>query len=337
MAAVDETFDLLFNLTSEGIIIADAHGVIQRVNPAAAAMLNTTVNSLCNRPASEVFAHRGALLRLFETLPEGSVDLELPRKRIAAAAVVSLTSGGRLVHLRDITEQQHLESRREMLIRAMAHDLRNPISAISGYADLIEKMGPINEAQTQFLNRVRQTTNKLYEVIEALIDLAWIEAGMPLRFMPLRLSGLIDEVIGGLNDAARARSITFAVSVQDPLPLIIGDPARLKLVFRHVIHNALLYSEPERLVAVHVWGDTREVHCKIADQGFGIAEDEIDLIFDRLYRSADERVRALPGGGVGLTLARRILVRHGGQIAVSSALDKGSVFTITLPAAHAQG
>lgn len=333
---LEEQYNFLFHRTADGILIASPDGIIQDANPAAAMLLGTPVEQLCGKQASHVFHNNPALLNLFTRPGEQTLDVRLPRRRLAVGVASSLSNGARIVLLQDVTEQRDLDSRREALITTMKHDLRNPISAISGFADLISKMGDLNEQQQHFLHRVRQTTSKLYEVIGTLTDLAWLEAGMPLQHLPFDLSQIIDSVTNELNPIAKEKSITIALSVQDPLAGLVGDAARIRMVVYHLLHNALLYSERERVVVIHAWGDEREVYCSIADQGFGIADDEVELIFDRLYRSKDERVRDLPGGGLGLTLARRILLRHGGDIWASSNLGKGSTFTFLLPAASSQ-
>lgn len=84
---------------------------------------------------------------------------------------------------------------------------------------------------------------------------------------------------------------------------------------------------------IHAWVDGDEVFCSVADRGIGIADDELELVFDRLYRSRDLRVEAIAGGGLGLTMVRTIVQRHGGTIWAASNLDEGSTFTFVLPAA----
>ncbi|MEZ4666766.1 MAG: HAMP domain-containing sensor histidine kinase [Anaerolineae bacterium] len=177
----------------------------------------------------------------------------------------------------------------------MSHDLRNPISAIGGFAELVEKFGDLNEQQQKFLTRIKQTATKLYEVTGSLVDLAWIEAGMPLAHRPITMGNVIDKVVVQLSDLATEKQITIATSVQNPLPTVMGDPARIQLAVYHLLHNAILYSPSEQTVAVHSWGDTNELYFSVADRGIGIADDEIELIFDRLYRSKDEQIRELPG------------------------------------------
>ena len=332
---LEEQFDFTFDRTADGILIANSDGMIEHVNPAAVMLLGTTVDELCSKSPSRLFQKNPALLNLFTRPGEQTLDVRLPRRRLAVGIAAPLNGGGRIILLQDVTEQRDLESRRETLITTMKHDLRNPISAIIGFADLLDKMGELNDQQQHFLHRIHQTTTKLYEVIGTLTDLAWLEAGMPLQHLPIPLGTTIDSVIAELSPMAQAKQITLALSVQDPLPGLVGDPGRIHMVIYHLLNNAILYSDPERVVVIHAWGDAREVYCSVADQGFGIADDEVELVFDRLYRSKDERVRDLPGGGLGLTLARRILLRHGGDIWASSNLGKGSTFTFLLPAAHA--
>ena len=331
MPSSRELYELLIRYTADGVLVSDAHNLIQKVNPAAAAMLSLTVEEILGRSPTQCFRHNPALINLFTRTDEQILDIRLPKRRLAVGIGTDLSSGGRLVLLQDVTEKRDIDSRRESLVKSVAHDLRNPISAITGYVDLIAKFGELNEQQTRFHQRVQQTTSKLHDVSESLVDLAWIEAGMPIEHMPLQLSRIIDKVVSDLSGLALNRHITIAVSVQSPMPLVMGDARRMTTVIYNLLHNAIIYSYPQQTVAIHAWGDTHEAYCSVADQGIGISDDELELIFDRLYRSRDERVREIPGGGLGLTMARKIIARHGGDIWASSNLGEGSTFTFVLP------
>jgi signal transduction histidine kinase len=329
------TTDLLhsiFSRTSEGILIAE-HGAVAQANPAALAMLGITHAELIGKPLQKAFASNPPLAGLFDKPSETTIEIRLARKRLALGTVVALSPLQTLVLLRDVTEQRDLDSRREALVNSIAHDLRNPISALYGYADLVGKMGDLNEDQQLFLTRVRQTTQKLHDVLSSLVDLAWIEAGMPLHHQPVDLIAVIDDVLMQHSELAHSKSIAFARSIQEPLAPIMGDPLRLHMALSALIDNAIRYSDAEKLIVVHAWGDANETFCSIADQGYGIDAEEVDMVFDRMYRSRDERIREMPGGGVGLTLAKKIIMRHGGEISVTSTLARGSTFTFRLPAA----
>lgn len=329
--AFQSSYDYLLRTTSDGVIVADASGKVSEINPAGAAMLSVTPEEVLGQDAVRAFNQNLALLNLFRRSGDQSLDVRLPRRRLAVGIATSLASGDRVVVLHDVTERRELESRRESLVKAISHDMRNPISAMTGFADLVAKFGDLNEGQEKFLNRIRQTSSKLYEVIGTLVDLAWIEAGMPLEHKPLQLRDIINRAVDRLIGLAHDRKNVIAISVQNPMPTVMGDPMRLEQVIYNLLHNAIIYSHQEQTVAIHGWGDTHEVYCSVADRGIGIADDEIELVFDRMYRSRADYVRDISGGGLGLTIARTIIQRHGGDIWAASNLGEGSVFTFVLP------
>jgi signal transduction histidine kinase len=324
-------YDFVFLNSADGILIADANQHISAVNPAAAAMLRLTVEEIIGQKPTQCFTKFPALINLFTRDGEQVLDVHLPKRRLAVGIASNLPNSKRVVLLQDVTERRELESRREALVTAVAHDLRNPIAAVGGYAELVQKFGDLNANQLRFTQRIQQTATKIHDVAGPLVDLAWIEAGLPLEHVPLHLNQTIRQVVNALAYLARERHITIAISMQAPMPLVMGDPDRIALALHHLLHNAISYSDAEQTVAVHAWSDTHEAYCSIADQGIGVADDEIELIFDRLYRSRDERVQALPGGGLGLTIARTIIRRHGGDLWASSNLGEGSTFTFVLP------
>jgi len=327
-----QIYEFMFRSMGDGLIIASPPDLrITHMNPAAASMLQTTVDEVVDATPREIFKKHPNLINLFEREGDQTLDVRMPRRRVAIGIAASMEAGERVVILQDVTEKRDLETRREMLIKSIAHDLRNPIAAIGGFSDLVGKFGDVNEQQKKFLTRIKQTTSKLHDMSELLVDLAWIEAGMPLTHIPIRLSDAINKTITTLEVLAQKHQIGIAVSLQNPLPVVMGDPGRLHMVIYHLLHNAIMYSDPEDNVVIHAWGDEKEVYCSVADQGIGISDDEVELVFDRMYRSRDPRVREIPGGGIGLTLARTIVRRMGGDLWATSNLDEGTTFTFVLP------
>lgn len=324
-------YDFLFQSTADGIIIADRLGIIKDVNPAAASMLGVTVEGVKNKHPRTAFAKNATLINLFTRSGDHVLDVRLPRRRLAIGVATTLDNNQRMVILQDVTEKRNLETRRESLSKALTHDLQNPITAVRGFVELVQKFGDLNPQQERFITRAQQTTTKLYEMVETLVDLAWVEAGMPLEHRPIQLRNLINRAVEKLTPMARQRQVIIAVSVQNPMPTVMGDLKRLEFVINALLHNAILYSYPEQTVAIHGWGDDEEVYCSVADRGVGISDDEIELIFDRMYRSRDLEVQEKAGGGLGLTMAKTIVKRHGGDIWATSNLGEGSTFTFVLP------
>jgi two-component system phosphate regulon sensor histidine kinase PhoR len=325
--------DFIYRTAAEGILQADATGRCSGMNPAAASMLQVSVDQIIGKSPRQVFGNNINLIRLLRQGGPEVLEITLAKGRIARGIGHDLPDKSRVVILHDITEQYQLDSRREALIKAISHDLRNPISALNGYAELVAKFGELNDHQQRFVMRIQQTATKLWDVITNLVDLSWIEAGMPLLYIPIEMSSLIHKAVNELMTEARRQNIKIVISTQDPIPTIMGDPERIKQAIYHLVDNAIQYSEPQSNVVVHAWQQGNLVFCSIADRGLGIAEHEIDQIWDRLWRSANERVRNIPGGGVGLTYVRTIIKRHGGDISVESTPGEGTTFTFVLPLA----
>lgn len=324
--------EFIFRSSADGILVMDNTQIIRYMNPAAAAMLSVTPEQIVGRSPKTVFGKKKALVNLFFREGEQKLDIRLPRQRLAQGIATSVEGDVRVVILQDVTEKRDIENRRDMLSKSIAHDLRNPISAIGGFADLVTRFGELNPQQAKYILRVRQTTTKLHEVVKSLVDLAWIEAGMPLEHVPIRFDEIIQKAVKEQSDLAQKHKIGIAISLQTPLPIVMGDPTRLQMVIRNLIHNAIIYSTSEGNIAIHAWGDENEIYCSVADRGIGITDGELELIFDRMYRSRDDRILDIPGGGLGLTLARTIVKRHGGDIWASSNINQGSTFTFLLPA-----
>ncbi len=324
--------EFILRTTSDGILITDAGLFLTVINPAACAMLGFSPEEALGRRADALFTLNPPLVNLFTRKEETRQDVRLPRRRLAQGLGATLSDQRRIVILQEVTETRDLEERREALTRAIAHDLRNPVSAISGFMDLVQKSGELNDLQRKFLTRARQTANKINDMLHSLVDLAWIEAGMPLEHVPIRLDETIKACVTRLEQMAHTKGVGIVLSLQTPLPVVTGDPNRLALAIYHILHNALLYTvAKETNIVIHAWSDDHEIYCNVADQGIGIDDPELMLIFDRMYRGRDERVTELHGGGLGLTIARTIIKRHGGDIWASSNINHGTTISFMLP------
>lgn len=332
--AFSEAYEFFFCATQDGILIAAADGSIERMNAAAAAMLGISAETACGRLPADCFSGTPGLIALFTREGDAAQDVALARKRVAAGMARTLTDGRRVVLLSDVTEQRALDSRREELVNSIAHDLRNPLGIIAGYADLVNVAGELNEDQQQYLAQVQQTTNRLLDISERLVDLAWMEAEMPFEQKPVQLERVIEDVLETLGRLAAERNILLTVSIQESLPPVLGDPQRLYLLLYELVHNALIYSPEQTTVTIQTWRSEGSVSCSIVDSGMGIAPDDLDSVFDRMFRSPRPEVQQIPGGGLGLTIARTIVRRHGGDIWATSTPGEGSTFTFTLPAAQ---
>ncbi len=327
---MESTSEFIFQNAAEGILIVGNQGELLHMNSASVAMLHVPSDVVVGRLVTDVFREYRQLIRL--ALPGGpkQLNVRLVDNRLASGIAADVDDK-RVIILNDITERHDLDSRREALIKAISHDLRNPINALGGYAELVKKFGELNPQQERFMTRIQQTTNKLYEMTEKLVDLSWIEAGMPLEHVPVELIGLTREVMRELSYEAYKNGVSIVNSIPNECPAVIGDPRCLKKSIYYLLDNAIRYSMGGNNVVIHAWHNQTHVHYTVADQGIGIREDEQTKIWDRMWRSSDERIRDIAGAGIGLTYVKTVIKRHGGKIHVESSLNQGSTFTFQLP------
>jgi signal transduction histidine kinase len=236
-----------------------------------------------------------------------------------------------LVLIRDTTDEH--ASRQELAAFAgvVAHDLRNPLAAIDGWTEMIADeldAGNLNPQTAQeFVSRVRSASRRMRALIRDLLAHA-TSSSRDLE------AGRID-VTAMTNEIAAGRNASGFVSAQQ-VPLVLGDPVLVRQALDNLIGNALKYVAPgeEPKIAVHgCRSDARLVTVQVADSGIGIPEEERERVFEEFHRA---HYREYEGSGLGLSIVRRIVTRHGGTIeALPNPAGPGSVFRFTLPAFEA--
>ena len=231
----------------------------------------------------------------------------------------------------DNSARKELELRKENFLSIASHELKTPLTAIKMRLQLARarllKQGLGEAAAT--LSRVEEPVQLLERLIGELLDISKLQAGR-LDYLrePVELEALIYEIA----ETTQQMSTTHTVVVHGSAPCtIIGDKGRLEQVFINVISNAIAYSPDANTVDVDLQATSEEVIVRVRDYGFGIPREQREKIFERFYRAFDLSQRAVPGLGMGLTIAREIVKQHGGTITVESEEGKGSTFQVTLP------
>jgi two-component system, OmpR family, sensor kinase len=227
-----------------------------------------------------------------------------------------------------------LEERRRFL-RRLDHELKNPLTAIRAGLALLPQPGTGElappgpalatvEAQVRRVSRLTADLRKLAELEDRPLELATVDLG-----------DLLDQVFELTQERPEAGQRRLTLSLPQapwPLPPISGDHDLLLLVAHNLLDNAVKFSRPGDTLEVRAFEDGNSVVVEVADTGPGIPEDELPHVWDELYRGAG--ARGVPGSGLGLPLARAIIIRHGGQVAIRSRAGQGTVVTVRLPIGH---
>jgi signal transduction histidine kinase len=216
----------------------------------------------------------------------------------------------------------------------MSHELRTPLNAMIGFCGiLLEGMGgEIDEDARHMIERVNSNSNRLLNLINEILDLAKIEAGrMELVSKPLSPVSLADQWRAQMHVLAEQKGLEFKVQVDPDLPeTIYGDPERITQIAVNLLSNAFKFTE-KGTVTLELKSEGKDWIIRVEDTGVGIPPHAINYIFDE-FRQVDGSSRRVYGGtGLGLAIVRNLCLMMNGSVRVTSELDKGSIFTVTLP------
>lgn len=228
---------------------------------------------------------------------------------------------------------------RQQLVADVAHELRTPLANIRGYLEAIED--GVVSADEATLRTLREEAAQLNGLIDDLQELAQAEAGeLRLNRAAITPAELIERAIEAARPRAAEEGIFLHGEAALELPAVAVDLQRIGQVLQNLLTNALRHTATGGRVTMSAAlapdNPQRMVALSVTDTGSGIAPEDLPRIFERFYRADSSRARATGGSGLGLTIARRLVEAHGGQIDVVSAVGEGSRFTITLPAAVAE-
>jgi two-component system, OmpR family, sensor histidine kinase KdpD len=243
------------------------------------------------------------------------------------------------IHAEALRESDQLKN---ALLGSVTHDLRTPLAAIqASVGSLLESDVTWSEAERrEFFETIESSADRLSRLVNNLLDLSRLEAGVAVpekQWYPIE--NVIATVLDRLDLTGRTREYHIEVQVPDDLPLVPLDHAQIEQVLTNLIENALKYSPTGstiRIQAEALGAPPSELEVRVADQGIGIASNELQAIFDKFYRVQQVRLpwannRPPSGTGLGLAICAAIISEHGGRIWAESQPGKGSTFIFTLP------
>ena len=302
-------------------------------------------------PPSRV--HELAEMRAKVELSGALRDIEVEGKRKGGAAIyLSLSVSpitdvdGKIVGFlrvaKDVTEKKRYERRLKELdklksdfVSNVSHELRTPLTAIKGSVDnmLDGLTGDLNEKQNRYLVRVKSNADRLARLINDLLDLSRIEAGIKLKRTNLSLPTVAREVVESLGSVAAEKLISFEIECPDVNLTAWADPDRIVEVLTNLIGNAIKFTPTNGKVTLCLKRSGNEwVKISVADTGPGIPSDEANRIFDKFYQVTQPEKQKAMGTGLGLSITKALVEMHGGKIWLESEVGKGSIFSFILPA-----
>lgn len=342
-----QKLEAIMGSMSDGLVLTGIDGMVLYANLGASAILNRPSEVLEQQPISELYTTLCAMgvdrtdceraLAQLEAGDGDAADLAIEIRRDGRRRAIHLRlfdvndergqAIGSGLLLRDVTREHEIDEFKTTLLAAVGHEVRTPLAAIKGYASTLlqeDVSWPLTD-QRAFLQTISSEADRLAGLVSNLLDLSRQEAGLLLiKRVPARMRELIEYTLARLNQPG----IAIALDMPDDLPLVNIDSARIEVVLRNLLANALVYGESEIRISAEARTDALLV--AVTDNGPGIASDELPHIFERFYRARHGRQRHSGGTGVGLAICKAFIEAHGGVIQAESS-SRGTTISFTLP------
>lgn len=345
--------DTVIEHLSEGVVVVDAEERLIRVNEVARRLLGIEAESMETLESAhqslDIQRADGIPLRYedsptLQTLRTGQPHVIQCRLRSSDGRYRDLEIGSRAILdsadqvalavsvLRDVTDQQELDRAKDAFIATAAHELRGPLTAMHGMAQLLVRQVERSGApggQSRGLRVVEEQSNRLIRLVDHLLDVTRLELGrITLERAPVDLGVLVSQIARDAEAAYPGRHVEV---VTEPSG-IAGDwdASRLEQVVTNLIGNAFKFSPPDLPVTIEIRREGDQVHLEVRDRGPGVPADQLGQIFDRYAQSASGSQTGR-GLGLGLYISRQIVEAHGGQIWAAQAREGGAAFHVLLP------
>ena len=243
-------------------------------------------------------------------------------------------------------EVQRANVAKSDFVSLVAHELKNPMTSIKGYTDLLAggAVGQINEMQTNFLHTIKSNVERMSTLVSDLNDNGKIEAGrLRLEYKAANVPDLVNEVVKTLKRQIEEKKQILEVIMPEKISSIWADRIRVSQVLVNLLSNAYKYTPDGGTIEVGVeeaanqWdaeGAARVVHIWVKDNGIGLSAEDQQKMFQKFFRSEDPKAREAPGTGLGLNITKSLVEMQGGKIWFESEYRKGTTFHFTVPVAE---
>ncbi len=229
--------------------------------------------------------------------------------------------------------REEKEKMRRNFVSLVSHELRSPLSAVQQNLMTMTSgmMGDLTEEMQDTLERLTKRIKGLIQLINDWLNLSRIESGeFILEYKKVNIKEILLDVINLFKGLAEKQKISLSLNAPDDRYILVGNIQTLQMLFSNLVHNAIKYNRKGRNVTIVLAKGKEFVSVEVKDTGIGISKDKLPLIFEQFYRIKDDKV--VEGSGLGLSIVKKIVDVHHGTIEVSSKKDKGTVFTVRLPA-----
>ncbi len=355
---VPEVRTLILDAMDDAVIVINRDLRVLDINPAAEKFLNTGLNDAIGARLDTLFPEWEQLGLKHEREERIETEIELVRQNNRCVFRVSSwlmttwwgSSAGRLILLRDITEERQMETNlrqakeaaeqaanaKTLFLANMSHEIRTPLNAVLGMTQLLLNTR-LSPEQVEFTRTIHTSGSTLLNVINEILDYSKIEAGrVHLEMQSFELTTCLEESLDVIAPQASARGLNLTYWLEDEVPAVVcGDAGRIRQVLVNLLANAVKFTEKGevnlRVESSPAQNDLTQLHFMVMDTGIGIPPEKLPQLFE-IFSQIDPSLSHRYGGtGLGLAICRHLVEQMGGRIWAESEPGSGSVFHFTLP------
>jgi len=342
---------VLINLLANGVMVTDAEKKLVLANPAFMKIMGFKEDDIIGRPFTELVQQEQlrqmvehALLiseseiteiteeLKFKKSGEGRTDTYVVRCRPFRDRIGR--NLGTITVLSDITYLKDINQRQSDFVSMVAHEIRSPLNSVMAQMKVVQDglAGDVTQKQSEILGRASEKINGLVSLSSELLNMASREAGLiTLERTECDMTEVIKDQVDFHQPKAQAKGIQLKLEPLPDLPPVLANKQNMEEVLSNLITNAINYTPEKGEISVSARPGKHHLCISISDTGFGIAEEDLDRIFDRFYRVKNEKTRYVIGTGLGLPIVKSIVEAHDGMIQVESKPDHGSTFVVYIP------
>ncbi len=339
LAAVEREEALMLAMIEaldEGVLALNPRSEVVRLNASARRLLSINdVPPFADDRLPPDRMLRDALRRAMRGEATESVETSLG-DYILAITARPLPGGGAVLSVMDLTARRLLETIRRDFVANVSHELKTPLTIMSGFADTLKDPDLPSEARERFINRILVNTARMQRIVDDLLDLSRYESGgWSPRMVDVDVEGMVHDVFTAYGSAAQAKGVQLAVHIARDATNVRADVTALRQVLSNLVENAVRHTNQGAItVTTQRDADNRGVWILVKDTGIGISDEHLPRIFERFYRIDPGRSRDSGGTGLGLAIVRHLVEAHGGRVRAESAIGRGTTISVLLPASE---
>jgi len=344
----DENLVAILQSFTDGFVVTDWQTNIVLFNEKAASMFDMTREKTLGRPIS-VCIKSDELLSFFMRAIKADTSLsslmaaEEPVIKVGEKVLrvhvdpVKNTTGtviGAACLFHDITTASSMDKLKSDFFSMVSHELKSPLSSLLMQISVVLDglAGDLTPKQQDLLGKAKEKTKGMITLVNDILDYRRIQEGKSiLKIESLDLSEILQRTVELMRLSAEEKAITVTCDISEQLPPFRGDRGGMEAIFVNLISNAIKYTPKGGDVKITLNKTGKDIRCKVADNGIGIAPEDIDRLFERFYRIKTEQTKSVGGSGLGLSIVKGVVDAHNGSIYVESEVGKGSTFTVSLP------